>query len=78
MIVAKIREIENKKEEARKEYIDTCAFWDKQIEYLQNAISNRGCVQMRNIGVLRTTGKTGLRGNKHESNINRVAYQNSK
>ena len=44
MIVAKIREIENKKEEARKEYIDTCAFWDKQIEYLQNAISNRGCV----------------------------------
>ena len=42
MIVAKIREIEYKKEEARKEYIDTCAFWDKQIEYLQNAISNRG------------------------------------
>ena len=42
MIVAKIREIEYKKEEARKEYIDTCALWDKQIEYLQNAISNRG------------------------------------
>ena len=41
MIEAKIREIENKKEEATQEYIDTCAFWNKQIEYLQNALSNK-------------------------------------
>ena len=41
MIVAKIREIENEKEQARKEYIDHCVFLDEQIEYLQNAISNR-------------------------------------
>lgn len=45
MIVAKIREIENEKEEARKEYIDRCASFDKQIEYLQNAISNRKCCE---------------------------------
>jgi len=41
MIHAKIREIENAKEQARKEYIDYCAFLNEQYEILQNEISNR-------------------------------------
>ena len=35
------QEIENAKEQERKEYIDSCAFYNKQLEYLQNEISNR-------------------------------------
>ena len=41
MIVAKIREIENEKEQARKEYINHCAFLNEQLEYLQSRISNK-------------------------------------
>lgn len=41
MIAAKIREIENEKEQARKEYIRHCAFLDEQLEYLQSKISNK-------------------------------------
>ena len=41
MICAKIREIENEKEQARKEYADRCAFLNEQYEILQNEISNR-------------------------------------
>ena len=43
MINAKIREIENAKEQAHNEYVNSCAFYDKQLEYLQNEISNRMC-----------------------------------
>ena len=41
MIVAKIQEIENEKEQARKEYIDRCVFLNEQLEYLQSRISNK-------------------------------------
>ncbi len=44
MIIAKIREIENEKKQAYKEYVDRCAFLDEQYEYLQNKISNRDLV----------------------------------
>lgn len=41
MIYAKIREIENAKEQAYKEYVDYCSFLNEQYEILQNEISNR-------------------------------------
>lgn len=44
MINAKIREIENEKEQAYKDYVDRCAFLNEQYEILQNAISNRSLV----------------------------------
>ena len=40
MIVATIREIENEKQQAYKEYVDRCAFLNEQYEILQRAISN--------------------------------------
>ena len=45
MISAKINEIENEKECARKEYIDYCTFLNEQLEYLQKSISNREFVE---------------------------------
>ena len=44
MIIAKIREIENAKKQAYKDYVDRCAFLDEQYEILQTAISNRNAV----------------------------------
>lgn len=45
MIAAKIRETENEKQQAYKEYIDYCAMLNEQLEYLQRAISNQGILE---------------------------------